>query len=484
MINPRELFLKQLVLLSDAALLVTCFVLGYHFRESAPHFFYRLDFIRGREALEPIGRLENYLWLLLFILPIWLGLLSVLGGYRELRMKSYLSMVWTIFWVSVLGLICFGSLMYLLKLHFVSRAFLAIFLALSFSFLSLGRAVLLFAFHLMLRRGYFARSLLIIGTGRRARRFAQVVRAHANWGLKIVGFLDEDPRLIGHKVEGVEVLAALAELPRILKERVIDEVIFVIPRNWMARMEPWILQCELVGVRATVAMDLFNLRFAKAQPTDLDGIPLISFDTTPLDQWRMAVKRALDFLAAAAGLAALSPVFIATAAAIKLTSPGPVFFRQVRCGLNGRRFVLYKFRSMSADAESRRDELEHLNEMGGPVFKLSNDPRLTPVGRLIRKASIDELPQLFNVLRGEMSLVGPRPPLPSEVERYEAWQRRRLSMRPGITGLWQVSGRNKVKDFNQWTRLDLEYIDRWSLRMDVEILLKTVPAVVFGVGAK
>jgi exopolysaccharide biosynthesis polyprenyl glycosylphosphotransferase len=484
MINPRELFLKQLVLLIDAALLVICFVLAYHFRESAPQIFTRWDFLRGRDVLEPFGRLENYLWLLLFILPIWLGLLSVLGGYRELRMKSYLSMVWTILWVSVLGLIGFGSLMYLLKLHFVSRAFLVIFLALSFSLLSLGRAVLLFIFHLMLRRGYFVRSLLIVGTGRRARRFAQVVRAHANWGLKIVGFLDEDPRLIGHRVEGIEVLAILADLPRILKERVIDEVVFVIPRNWMARMEPWILQCELVGVRATVAMDLFNLRFAKAQPTDLDGIPLISFDTTPMDQWKLAVKRTLDFLAAAAGLVALLPVFIVIAAAIKLTSPGPVFFRQVRCGLNGRRFKLYKFRSMVRDAEARRAELEHLNEMGGPVFKMARDPRLTLIGRLIRKTSVDELPQLINVVRGEMSLVGPRPPIPSEVAKYEPWQRRRLSMRPGITGYWQVSGRNKVKDFNQWTRLDLEYIDRWSLKLDVEILLKTVPAVAFGVGAK
>ncbi len=483
MINPRELFLKQLVLLIDAALLVTGFLLAYHLRESV-HLFYRWDFFRGREVLQPGGLMEGYLWLLLLILPIWLGLLSLLGGYRELRMKSYLSMVWAILQASALGFICFGSLMYLLKLHFVSRAFLAIFLVVSFCLLSLERWILMFFFRLMLRRGYFVRSILIVGTGRRARRFAQVVRAHANWGIRIVGFLDEDPRLVGHKVEGVEVIATLADLPRVLKERVIDEVVFVIPRNWMARMEPWILQCELVGVRATLAMDLFNLRFAKVQPTDLDGIPLISFDTTPMDQWRLAVKRVLDFVAAAVGLVLLSPLFLLAAAAIKMTSRGPVYFRQVRCGLNGRRFMVYKFRSMSADAESRRAELEHLNEMAGPVFKVTNDPRLTPVGRWIRKTSVDELPQLFNVLRGEMSLVGPRPPLPSEVEKYETWQRRRLSMRPGITGLWQVSGRNKVKDFSQWTRLDLEYIDRWSLKLDLEILLKTVPAVAFGIGAK
>ena len=483
MINPRELFLKQVVLLIDMALLVAAFLLAYHFRESV-HLFYRLDLMPGQEIFKPIGLMESYLWLLLFILPVWLGLLSLRGGYQELRMKSYPRMVWTIFQVSVLGLICFGAFMYLLKLHYVSRAFLGLFVVLSFGLLSLGRWILLFFFRLMLRRGYFCRSLLIVGTGRRARHFVQVIRAHANWGLRIIGFLDDDPKLIGHKVEGVEVLAGLADLPKILREKVIDEVIFVIPRNWVTRMEPCILECELIGVRATMAVDLFNLHFAKAQSTDLAGIPLISFDTTPMDQWRLALKRTLDFVTATIGLILLAPLFLTVAWAIKITSPGPVFFRQVRCGINGRRFLLYKFRSMSADAEARRAELEHLNEMDGPVFKVTNDPRLTPVGRWLRKLSIDELPQLFNVLRGEMSLVGPRPPLPSEVEKYEPWQRRRLSMRPGITGYWQVSGRNRVKDFDQWTRLDLQYIDRWSLTLDAQILLKTVPAVLFGVGAK
>lgn len=483
MIKPRELFLKQWVLLIDIAVLAGSFVLAYHLRQSV-HELLPWDLVPGREVFEPLRSLEGYLWLLLIILPVWVGLLSALGGYRELRMKSYGKMVLVILRACFLGLVCFGSITFLLKLQYVSRAFMATFFLLSFCLLSLERVCVLVCLHGVLRRGYFCRALLVVGTGRRARRFVDRVQSHVTWGLRVVGFLDDDARLIGRKVDGVEVIGQLSDLPRILREWVVDEVIFVVPRSWMSRIEPAILQCELVGVRATVAVDLFNLHLAKVQPTDLDGIPLISFDTTPVDQWRMAVKRAMDVVVSGVGLALLAPLFLLVALGIRATSPGPVFFKQTRCGLNGRRFMLYKFRSMVADAEARRKELMHLNEMSGPVFKITRDPRLTPIGRLLRKTSMDELPQLWNVFKGEMSLVGPRPPVPGEVEKYEAWQRRRLSMRPGITGYWQVNGRSQITDFNRWMQLDLEYIDRWSLKLDTQILLKTVPAVVFGKGAK
>ena len=252
----------------------------------------------------------------------------------------------------------------------------------------------------------------------------------------------------------------------------------------MTWIEQAILACELAGVRATVAVDLFNMRFAKSQPSDLNGTPLLSFDATPTGEWQLAIKRLLDVAIAGLSLLVLLPFLPLVVLLIKATSPGPILFRQIRCGLNGRRFTLYKFRSMVADAEAKQAEVGHLNELNGPVFKAANDPRLTTIGRWLRKTSIDELPQLVNVLKGEMSLVGPRPPIPSEVTRYEAWQRRRLSMRPGITGYWQVNGRNGIRDFDKWMRLDLEYIDRWSLALDTKILLKTVPTVLFGIGAK
>jgi len=180
----------------------------------------------------------------------------------------------------------------------------------------------------------------------------------------------------------------------------------------------------------------------------------------------------------------LSPLFLAIAIAIKATSKGPVFFRQERCSLNGRKFTLYKFRTMDSDAELKQGELLERNEMKGPVFKIEDDPRITSVGKVLRKFSLDEFPQLWNVFEGDMSLVGPRPPIPAEVEKYESWHRRRLSMRPGITCLWQVGGRNKITDFDEWTKLDLEYIDKWSLWLDFKILFKTIPVVALGIGAK
>lgn len=488
MIKRPEAFLKQLVLLIDAAAIVVAFLCTYYLRHSI-HTFYRFNLIPGSQILAPLRSIESYLWLLLFILPLWIGMLHMMGAYRELRVKAYRRIVWTILKASALSLLFFGSIVFLLKLQYVSRSFMALFFLLSVDLLAVERSALIACFRLMLRRGYFYRNLLMVGTGPRAVQLIKTIQSHAGWGLRIIGLLDEDLRRVirvvaEHQLLGVTVLGTLAQLPSLLQRHVVDEVIFAVPRNWMTRIEPAVLECERAGIRATVALDLFNVRFARTQPSDLNGTPLVSFDTAPTDQWQLAVKRAIDLLIASLGLLVLLPLFPLTALLIKATSPGPALFRQIRCGLNGRRFTLYKFRSMVTDAESKQAGLQRLNEMSGPVFKVANDPRLTPVGRWLRKMSIDELPQLFNVLKGEMSLVGPRPPIPSEVEKYEVWQRRRISMRPGITGHWQVNGRNHIKDFNEWMRLDLEYIDRWSLGLDLAILFKTVPAVLVGKGAK
>jgi exopolysaccharide biosynthesis polyprenyl glycosylphosphotransferase len=216
---------------------------------------------------------------------------------------------------------------------------------------------------------------------------------------------------------------------------------------------------------------------------DVEGIPLLTFANTPGAAFPIFVKRLGDMAAATVGLVFSAPLFPIIAAAIKFSSKGSVLYSQERCGLNGRRFTLHKFRTMYEGSDRKLDEVAHLNEVNGPAFKARHDPRITPVGRLLRRLSLDELPQLYNVLRGDMSLVGPRPPLPEEVERYERWQRRRLSMKPGITGLWQVSGRTELDDFNRWIALDLAYIDQWSLWLDFRILLKTIPAVLSARGA-
>jgi exopolysaccharide biosynthesis polyprenyl glycosylphosphotransferase len=330
--------------------------------------------------------------------------------------------------------------------------------------------------------GYNQVNLLIVGTGRRAKEFIHVVKSHANWGLRVVGLIDDEHGMFGKEIEGYRVLGRLQDIPFILHRKVIDRVIFVVPRLWLNRIDEAILACEREGIPTSISMDLYDLRIAKVRQTDFSGFPLLEFETFTAKEWQLFVKRAIDMALALTLLILFTPLMVFLSLAIKLTSRGPVFFTQQRCGLNGRTFTLYKFRSMYVGAEIKRRELEKKNEMDGPVFKIKRDPRITPLGRILRRLSLDELPQFFNVLKGDMSFVGPRPPLAIEVQLYKLWQRRRLSLKPGLTCIWQVSGRNKI-GFEKWMEMDLEYIDNWSLWLDFKIMVKTVFVVVFGYGA-
>lgn len=332
------------------------------------------------------------------------------------------------------------------------------------------------------RKGYNYRTILLIGTGKVAQNFARLLRTHKDWGFRLIGFMDVEPGRVGHELLGVPVLGGLERLPDFLHERVVDEVVFALPRRFLGHIEESLKTCEKIGVRAHVLLDWYSMKVAKTQLGEFHGLPMLTLTTTPFSEAKLLLKRMFDVAVSFILLALLSPILLIIAGLIKMTSPGPILIKQVRCGLGGRKFTFYKYRSMNADAEERKRELEPLNEMSGPVFKIKDDPRITPVGRIIRKLSIDELPQLWNVLKGEMSLVGPRPPIPEEVQQYESWQRRRLSMRPGLTCLWQINGRNEV-DFDQWMRLDLEYIDNWSLGLDFKIILRTIPVVLTGHGA-
>jgi exopolysaccharide biosynthesis polyprenyl glycosylphosphotransferase len=272
-------------------------------------------------------------------------------------------------------------------------------------------------------------------------------------------------------------------MARVLQENVLDEVVFAIPRERMPAMEEAILTCEELGVPVRVSLDVVSHGRSRMTVGEVAGVPMLRFSRTPSDSLALAVKRMFDVLASAVALLALAPILAAIALAIKLDSRGPVFFRQRRVGLNGRTFPILKFRSMYVDAEARLEELRARNEMSGPVFKMADDPRVTRVGRFLRRTSLDEFPQFWNVLLGDMSVVGPRPPLPDEVRQYKQWQRRRLSVKPGNTCIWQVSGRNQI-DFDQWMELDLEYIDGWSLWRDLHICLRTIPAVLSARGAR
>jgi exopolysaccharide biosynthesis polyprenyl glycosylphosphotransferase len=325
---------------------------------------------------------------------------------------------------------------------------------------------------------------MVVGTGARALRLAAAVEQSAEYGVRLRGFLSEQP---GADVPGEILLGSIykvhpaAELRSLLQQQVIDEVIFAVGSEALADLEDVFLLCDEEGVRTRVAVDFFPHVNSTVSLERLGPTPLLTFSAAPDDEVRLLLKRAIDVLAAAAGLLVLAPLMVVVAVLIRLTSPGPAIFRQVRCGLNGRRFLFYKFRSMCRDAEELKGAVAHLNRRG-TAFKIPDDPRLTRLGRYLRKFSVDEWPQLWNVLRGDMSLVGPRPAVPGEVEQYKTWQRRRLRMRPGLTCLWAISGRDNV-DFETWMKLDMQYIDNWSLALDWKILLRTIPHVLIGRGA-
>ncbi|MCB0319179.1 MAG: sugar transferase, partial [Bdellovibrionales bacterium] len=279
------------------------------------------------------------------------------------------------------------------------------------------------------------------------------------------------------------IISGIDQLKRALEEYAIDEVIFTDVVEVMPEVEEMILTCSEQGVRTTIAADLFSVGLIKSEISYFGEMPLIHFQTPPGDRWELTVKRILDLSISGLCLFLMSPIFVLISLLLKFTSTGPILFKQTRVGLNGRLFTLYKFRSMFENSEDLLENLKEQNEMQGPAFKIKDDPRVTPFGRWLRKYSLDELPQLWNVFKGDMSLVGPRPPVPGEVNLYQRKYRRRLSMRPGLTCTWQVSGRNKISSFDSWVELDLDYIDNWSLGRDLSLLIKTIPAVLRGQGA-
>jgi exopolysaccharide biosynthesis polyprenyl glycosylphosphotransferase len=336
--------------------------------------------------------------------------------------------------------------------------------------------------------------MLIVGTNSRALDFASMIAARPELGYRIIGFVDKEwtglkDNLVVFETadftsHGYSVASDFDNLSNFLRTSVVDEIVIALPFGSMHPQAAKIAaQCEEQGITTRLLPNIFDLKVARARADELEDTSLITNYTGVAESWPIFLKRGLDIVLSAILLVMLAPLMLLVAALIKLTSHGPVLFTQNRVGYNKRIFKIYKFRTMMPGAEQRIKDLEHLNEVSGPVFKIKNDPRITPVGKLLRKTSIDELPQLFNVLKGDMSLVGPRP-LP--VRDYEGfnqdWQRRRFSVRPGITCLWQINGRSSIA-FDKWMQLDLQYIDTWSLWLDLEILLRTIPAVFKGSGA-
>jgi exopolysaccharide biosynthesis polyprenyl glycosylphosphotransferase len=339
--------------------------------------------------------------------------------------------------------------------------------------------------HLSLRRfrrtGKNTRNVLIAGSGPRALYVETVIEQHPSWGLRVIGFVDDEIPENG-KSQGSYDVFPIQAVPELLSDQVVDEVIVACPRSKLEQMVSVVDYATAAGVPTTLLSDIFGELLPVPVVKRFGALPALTFAPVHHDAGALVLKRAVDVVGASLGLLLSAPVLGAACLAIRITDPGPVLFHQVRCSLNGRLFTMPKLRTMKVGADEMRAEMETSNEMDGPVFKMQHDPRITRLGSFLRKFSLDELPQLWSVLKGDMSLVGPRPAIPDEVAAYQTFERRRLSMRPGLTCLWQVSGRNQI-GFDDWVRLDLEYIDTWSLVNDFRILARTVPAVLSGDGA-
>jgi exopolysaccharide biosynthesis polyprenyl glycosylphosphotransferase len=446
----RRIFAVKLWLL-DLALTAASFFLAYRVRKWVQ--------IEGYTVLS----IPEYLWLLAIILPTWAVLLPLFRVYSEVMLPPIEQIIRLTKAIFVAGLLI-AALQFFITQDTASRHRLLAVLTVGINYVLLVTCRL--AMIRLKKHGALdVRHVAVLASGKSGHDFAAKLEANRDWGFRLVG-------VFHHK-----------DVRALLERGGVDELIVIADREPLEEFTETFLLCEELGVTARVVLNFFPHSIARTELHRFGDIPLLSFSTIPTNEALLMVRRVMDIvvtlLFAPAGLA----VMAVSAVLIKFTSPGPVLFRQERCGLHGRLFTMYKLRSMVDNAEQTRAELEALNEMNGPVFKSARDPRITPIGRFLRRFSIDELPQLFNVLRGDMSLVGPRPPLPEEVARYERWQRRRLSMKPGLTCLWQISGRNEV-NFQDWMKLDLTYIDNWSLLLDLKILLKTVPVVLLGRGAR
>ncbi len=443
---------------------------------------YLVQFQFFSERFPQIYPFSHYLPLMVAFLVVWAVVGSFSSFYRDLELTNPIQLILKIVSQLAIVLLFLYAGLYLLRRTDVSRTYVMLIGVVDFVLLLLGRAASYWGVALMRERLSRYHYLLIVGCGPRAREMAAMIEEGRGMGLRLIGFVDPrsatDPStdLSGYDVFSLEAVG------RILQTRVVDEVVFAVDLQELARLEPVMQHCADLGIRTRLQLEFLPPAYSRVYLENFREVQLLSLSSAPDSELRLFFKRIFDIVLSFTSLVILSPLLLVMAAMIKITSPGPVLFQQTRCGLGGRRFTLYKFRSMINNAEQMRAELHQLNELDGPVFKISDDPRITTVGRWLRRFSLDELPQLWNIFSGEMSFVGPRPAVPEEVDQYEDWQRRRLRMRPGLTCIWVLEGRSHV-DFNRWMQLDLKYIDTWSLWLDTKIFLRTIPIVLSGRGA-
>ncbi len=386
---------------------------------------------------------------------------------------------------TILYLIVFGYIIVMREANDISRLFLGIFIVLNFLITYVVRGYMKMILMLVYKHSSSSNKVMLVTISENVTKVIQQIKIEYEWQIHVNSIALLDKSDIGQIMEGIEVVADKENLIDIVRRNVVDEVFICLPNDYNIEIEELILTLENMGVVIHLKMDLFhNLSIKNKVVEEYAGHQVISFSTVYFNEGYVIIKRILDILGGLLGCILTLLVTLFLAPAILIESPGPIFFSQVRVGKNGRKFKIYKFRSMYRDAEKRKAELMEKNEMSGLMFKMTNDPRITKVGSFIRKTSLDEFPQFFNVLKGDMSLVGTRPPTQDEFDQYEGWHKRRLSFKPGLTGMWQVSGRSDIEDFEDVVKMDLQYIDNWSIFLDIKILFKTVGVVLLRRGSK
>jgi exopolysaccharide biosynthesis polyprenyl glycosylphosphotransferase len=473
MLRRQRQLRAQLQKLLDAALFGLSFWLAYQLRSADvwnhPVLKAMLAVWSGTPEIKSFA---EYAWLLMVILPVSPFLLELQGFYKRPIVASRRRTAWQLVKGCTLMMVVVVFVLFLLKEMPARAVIIPLFPSISFLLILLKEELVRRWFETKAGQAQVKKRLILLGSPEDTARFAREVSDTSQDGIEFVAQLALNQTSVHQLVDFLHSHSA-------------NGVVLCAKHTFFGQIEKAIQACELEGVEVWLMADFFNTQVSRTTLDEYHGVPVLVFRSTPEESWQGLIKQVLDVVGAAVLLVLLAIPLAIIALLIRVTSPGPILFRQERSGLNGRPFTMLKFRSMVTNAEQLKQELAALNEMSGPVFKLTNDPRITPMGRFLRRYSIDELPQLINVFRGEMSLVGPRPLPVDEVMRFDDLaHRRRLSVKPGLTCLWQISGRNEVHDFKDWVRLDLEYIDNWSLWLDVKILLRTIPVVLAGTGAR
>lgn len=472
----RSSYHQRIAQFADFCIAFISFILAYYIssflHEIYPGFFPRKIEINTTHFLMILG-----------LSIVYEVLFDMQKAYSYQRFTSLLKEYVIVFKVSFSGLLISISLLFLFGIKEIPRTIFIVFFIISMVLFLIEKSFLFYMAALLRKKGRDRKKVILIGTGTRAKHFISTVKSNFHWGLDIVGLLTGDNENIGNEVLGVKILDHYSNIQQILKSVNPEEIIITISTKRFDQVREVLEICEMEGVAVRLNSDFFGKITKHVTIDNVFGLSIISFNMVRQSEVALLIKRFIDLIGSILAIAVFSPFMVTAAIGIWISDGRPILYNWNVIGKNKNLFMSWKFRTMVKDADKIKKDLVDKNEMDGPVFKIKDDPRIIPFGRWLRKWSIDETPQLFSVLKGDMSLVGPRPAGPQELERYESWHRRKLSIKPGITCLWQVNGRNKIYKFDDWVKLDLEYIDNWSLLLDFKILFKTIPAVLMGKGA-